>query len=178
MFLPQTSAIPSAALTITRRRYTTLFDRSSQRPERGAVTIPCLRERGSSRTPPCKQGCPEVYSQPSKKISLRIFYHTLYIQVTYIRVTYIQITYTQVTYIQITYTQVTYIRCRQYCYRPIWYLELRLCDVTPHILHLVTADCEKFNKRGNVLIYNVTLWHFGTILIPPRVSQYFENKSV
>jgi len=60
-----------SALRITRSRHMTLFDRSSQRNERRAGTIPCPRERGSSRTPPCKQGCPKVYPQPSKKISLR-----------------------------------------------------------------------------------------------------------
>jgi len=43
-------------------------------------------------------------------------------------------------------------------------------DVTPHILHLVTADCENFNKRDNVRIYNIILWQLGTILIPPRLS--------
>jgi hypothetical protein len=77
--LPQTSAIPSAARTITRRRYTTLFDRSSQRTERCAGTIFSPRERGSSRIPPCKQGYPEVYPQPSKKKSVsELFDHTLY----------------------------------------------------------------------------------------------------
>jgi hypothetical protein len=65
------------ARTITRVRYTTLFDRSSQRTERRAGTIPCPRERGSSRTPPCKQGCPEVYPQPSKKISLETYWSHL-----------------------------------------------------------------------------------------------------
>ena len=59
-----------AAWTITRRRYMTLFDWSSQRTDRRAGTIPFPRERGSSRTPPCKLGYPEVYPQPSKKISL------------------------------------------------------------------------------------------------------------
>jgi hypothetical protein len=65
-------AVPTSrmARTITRVRYTILFDRSSQRTERRDGTIPCPRERGSSRTPPCKQGCPQVYPQPSKKISL------------------------------------------------------------------------------------------------------------
>jgi hypothetical protein len=51
-------------------------------------------------------------------------------------------------------------------------------DATPHILHIVTADCEKFNKRDNRRIYNIILWHLGTILIPPRLSKYSENKSV
>ena len=77
-------ALPTSctAWTITKRRYMTLFDWSSQRTERCAGTIPCPRERGSSRTPPCKQGCPEVYPQLSKKISLLTFwshlvYHTV-----------------------------------------------------------------------------------------------------
>jgi len=43
-------------------------------------------------------------------------------------------------------------------------------DVTPHILHVVTADCENFNKRDNVRIYNITPWQLGAILIPPRPS--------
>ena len=68
-------ALPTSrtARKITRRRYTTFFDRSSQRSERRADTIPCPRERGSSRTPPCKQECPEVYPQPSKKNQSRNF---------------------------------------------------------------------------------------------------------
>jgi len=62
---------------IARRWYTTHFDRSSQGTERRAGTFPCPRERGSSRIPPCKQGCPEVYPQPSKKISLATFWSDL-----------------------------------------------------------------------------------------------------
>jgi hypothetical protein len=69
------------ARTITRRSYTTLFNRSSQRTDRRAGTIPCPRERGSSRTSPCKQGCLEVYPQPSKKSVLELFDHTLYIYI-------------------------------------------------------------------------------------------------
>ena len=73
-------ALPTSCMarTITRRRYKTLFDRSSQRTERYIGTIPCPWERGSSRTPPCKQGCPEVYPQPSKKSVSEHFDHTLY----------------------------------------------------------------------------------------------------
>jgi len=72
-------ALPTSrtARTITRRSYTTLFDRSSQRTEKCAGTVACPRERGSSRTPPCKQGCPKVYPQPSKKISLGTFWSYL-----------------------------------------------------------------------------------------------------
>ena len=66
-----------SAVRITRRWYTTHFDRSSQRTESRAGTIPCPRERGSSRTPPCKQGCPKVYPQPSKKISFGTFWSDL-----------------------------------------------------------------------------------------------------
>jgi hypothetical protein len=43
-------------------------------------------------------------------------------------------------------------------------------DVTSHILHVVTADSEEFNKRDNMRIYDVTLWHHGAILIPPWLS--------
>ena len=46
--------------------------------ERHAGTIPCPMERGSSRTPLCKQGCPEEYPQPSKKSVSEHFDHTLY----------------------------------------------------------------------------------------------------
>jgi hypothetical protein len=69
----KTGAIPSTARKITRRWYTTVFNRSSQRTEWCDGTNPCHMERWSSRTPPCKQGCPEVYPQPSKKISLGTF---------------------------------------------------------------------------------------------------------
>jgi len=64
------------ARKITRRRYTTLFDRSSQRNERRPGIIPCPREKGSSRTPPCKQGCPEVCPQTSKKSVSELIDHT------------------------------------------------------------------------------------------------------
>lgn len=45
-----------------------------------------------------------------------------------------------------------------------------LWDVTPHILHVVTVDCENSNTRDNVCVYNITLWHLGAILILPRLS--------
>jgi len=53
------------------------FDRSSQRTERHLGPIPCPKERGSSRTPHCTQGCPKVYPQPNKKISLGTFWSHL-----------------------------------------------------------------------------------------------------
>jgi len=36
-------------------------------------------------------------------------------------------------------------------------------DVTPHILHVVTGDCEKYKKRDNMRIYNTTLWPLSAI---------------
>jgi len=41
--------------------------------------LPCLRERGSSRIPSCKQGCPKYTHSRVKKSVLELFGHTLYV---------------------------------------------------------------------------------------------------
>jgi len=66
------------AVRITRRRYMTLFDQSSQRTERHTWTIPCPRERWNSRTPPCKQGVPKCTHRRVKKSVSELVDHTLY----------------------------------------------------------------------------------------------------